>query len=86
MGMPPLVPSRWSRWRPDVVDDDSDSSVGAERSASRPDTIDVTSVEDVYERETYRSGTVDLASSESTWELTTSSLRIFLPQAFEDVN
>ena len=84
VGMPPLVPSRWSRWRPDVVDDDSDSSVGAERSASRPDTIDVTSVEDVYERETYRSGTVDLASSESTWELTTSSLRLFLQQAFED--
>ena len=34
VGMPPLVPIRWSRWRPDVVDDDSDSSVGAERSAS----------------------------------------------------
>ena len=51
---------------------------------SRPDTIDVTGVEDVYERETYRSGTLDLAGSESTWELTTSSLRIFLQQAFED--
>ena len=43
VGMPPLVPAVR---RPDVVDDDSNSSVGAEGSVSRPDTVDVTSVED----------------------------------------